>query len=135
MSRYIPTRFLDGEAERIVELAAAETGENLSKMVRKLVNEALKARGVVSAPREAVAEAVASVRAEGLEPSDRGHQVLERVAAGEIAFEEAVEQLVEQHTVEVPPPAFQEPVKPQRVRTNKTNSELLAERAAKRLAR
>lgn len=50
-------------------------------------------------PREAVAEAVASARAEGLEPSAKGLEVVEQVAAGEIAVEEAVEVLVEHHTV------------------------------------
>lgn len=44
---YIPVRYDDQTAERIAELAAAETGENVSKMVRRLVNEALDARAAL----------------------------------------------------------------------------------------
>lgn len=76
-------------------LAEVETEGNVSQMIRKAVDGFLQARS-----KSAVVEAVASVRAEGLEPSARGHQVLGQVAAGVIAVEEAVEVLVEHHTVE-----------------------------------
>jgi len=41
--------------------------------------------------REAVAEALASVRAEGLEPSVEGLGLLERIANGELAEDAAIE--------------------------------------------
>jgi PHD/YefM family antitoxin component YafN of YafNO toxin-antitoxin module len=43
--------------------------------------------------REAVAEALASVRAEGLEPSAEGLALLEAIATGEIDEDEAIERL------------------------------------------
>jgi PHD/YefM family antitoxin component YafN of YafNO toxin-antitoxin module len=43
--------------------------------------------------REAVAEALGSVRAEGLEPSAHGLAQLEAIAAGTLTGEQAIEQL------------------------------------------
>lgn len=43
--------------------------------------------------RDAVAEALASVRAEGIEPSVEGLVLLEAIAAGEMTEEQAIEQL------------------------------------------
>ncbi|HTF54140.1 MAG TPA: antitoxin VbhA family protein [Pseudonocardia sp.] len=43
--------------------------------------------------RDAVAEALASVRAEGLEPSAEGLALLEAVAAGALTDDQALEQL------------------------------------------
>jgi hypothetical protein len=43
--------------------------------------------------RDAVAEALASVRAEGLEPSAEGLALLEAVAAGALSDDQALEQL------------------------------------------
>lgn len=45
----------------------------------------------------AVEEAVASVRAEGLEPSAEGHRVLEAVAAEEMTEDEAIVALDRRH--------------------------------------
>jgi uncharacterized protein YegP (UPF0339 family) len=47
--------------------------------------------------REAVAEALASVRAEGLEPTLRGLELLEGVATGEVSEDAAIEALVRHH--------------------------------------
>ena len=47
--------------------------------------------------REAVAEALASVRAEGLEPTWDGLELLERLAGGEVAGDEAIEALRRRH--------------------------------------
>lgn len=47
--------------------------------------------------REAVAEALASVRAEGLEPSDLGHRLLADVAAGRITTDEMRRQLAQHY--------------------------------------
>lgn len=47
--------------------------------------------------REAVAEALASVRAEGLEPSDAGLRLLEAVAAGRMTEEQAIARLHERY--------------------------------------
>ena len=47
--------------------------------------------------REAVAEALASVRAEGLEPTLDGLEQLERLAAGEIGEGDAIEALRRRH--------------------------------------
>jgi PHD/YefM family antitoxin component YafN of YafNO toxin-antitoxin module len=43
--------------------------------------------------REAVAEALASVRAEGLEPSLDALEMLEKIASGELEEEEGIERL------------------------------------------
>jgi hypothetical protein len=43
--------------------------------------------------RDAIAEALASVRAEGLEPSAEGLALLEAVAAGALTGDQALEQL------------------------------------------
>lgn len=163
---------------RILELAADETEGNASAMYRKLVREALAARSSqLLESREAVAEAVASVRGEGLEPSAKGLEVLGQVATGEVAVVEAVEALVDHHTVETVLPihagqdvaqpsdlrsvpvvlpetvpagysaeervaaglevetVFQAPVKPKRVRTDKSTTQILAEQKAQRLGR
>ena len=47
--------------------------------------------------REAVAEALASVRAEGLEPTLDGLELLERLATGEVGEDEAIEALRRLH--------------------------------------
>ncbi len=47
--------------------------------------------------RVAVTEAVASVRAEGLEPSARALGLLESIAAGELSEDQAVEQLLRRY--------------------------------------
>lgn len=47
--------------------------------------------------REAVAEALASVRAEGLEPTLDGLQVLEGIASGRIEEDEAIASLYARH--------------------------------------
>lgn len=47
--------------------------------------------------REAVADALASVRAEGLEPTLDGLELLERIAAGELAEDDAVQTLRRRH--------------------------------------
>jgi prevent-host-death family protein len=47
--------------------------------------------------REAAEEALASVRAEGLEPSPEGQEILEHVAAGRLSEEQAIEQLLQRH--------------------------------------
>ncbi|MDL5155965.1 type II toxin-antitoxin system prevent-host-death family antitoxin [Actinomycetospora termitidis] len=58
-------------------------------------------RGVPRRPQVprwlAVEEAVASVRAEGLEPSEEGMRVLEAFAADDISEEEAIAALVRRH--------------------------------------
>jgi hypothetical protein len=112
---YVPFRVNDEFGRWLVELAAVETGTNVSMLVRKLLVEARAAREApqlvsqvvvpaemvreaVRSPRRAGREAVASVRAEGLEPSPRGLEVLGRVAAGEVAVEAAVEELVDHHS-------------------------------------
>lgn len=48
--------------------------------------------------REAVEEALASVRAEGLEPSALGHRLLSEVAVGRISTDEMRRQLTEHYT-------------------------------------
>lgn len=48
--------------------------------------------------REAVTEAVASVRAEGLEPSVRGLALLEAVATGMLDEDQAIELLRARHS-------------------------------------
>ncbi|GAA3234234.1 hypothetical protein GCM10017691_30600 [Pseudonocardia petroleophila] len=48
--------------------------------------------------REAVEEALASVRAEGLEPSALGHRLLSEVALGRISTDEMRRQLTEHYT-------------------------------------
>jgi prevent-host-death family protein len=48
--------------------------------------------------REAVEEALASVRVEGGEPTPEGRAVLEAVTAGRLSEEQAVTQLVQRHT-------------------------------------
>lgn len=45
----------------------------------------------------AIHEALASVRAEGLEPSAEGLKLIERVAAGELTTAEAREQMLAHH--------------------------------------
>ncbi|QYN41157.1 type II toxin-antitoxin system prevent-host-death family antitoxin (plasmid) [Pseudonocardia sp. DSM 110487] len=47
--------------------------------------------------RDAVAEALASVRAEGLEPSDEGLALLEAIAEGRISTEEARARTLARH--------------------------------------
>lgn len=47
--------------------------------------------------REAVAEALASVRAEGLEPSPEGLALFEAVAAGEMTEEQAIELILQRY--------------------------------------
>jgi Antitoxin VbhA len=47
--------------------------------------------------REAVAEALASVRAEGLEPSDAGLRLLEALADGRVTEEQAIARLLQRH--------------------------------------
>jgi prevent-host-death family protein len=47
--------------------------------------------------REAAAEALASVRAEGLEPSREGRAVLEEVAAGRLPEDQAIARLLQRH--------------------------------------
>lgn len=47
--------------------------------------------------RDAVAEALASVRAEGLEPSADGLALLEAIAAGTLDEDDAIEQLRQRH--------------------------------------
>lgn len=153
-------------------LAEVETEGNVSQMIRKAVDGFLQARS-----KSAVVEAVASVRADGLEPSAIGLEVLGQVATGKIAVEAAVEALKDHHTVETVLPihagqdvaqpsnlrsvpvvlpetvpagysveervvaglevetVFQAPVKPNRVRSGKTQAQLLAERRDKRLGR
>ena len=48
-------------------------------------------------PREAVADAVASLRVDGLEPSPFAVAVMQRVAGGEIDTDEAVAVLLAHH--------------------------------------
>ncbi len=48
--------------------------------------------------RDAVAEALASVRAEGLEPTAEGLAVLEAIAADELDEDQAIEQLRHRHS-------------------------------------
>jgi hypothetical protein len=63
---YIPFRVDDEFGRQIVELAAAETGTNVSMLVRRLLDEALTAREApqaaspVTVPAEMVREAVRS---------------------------------------------------------------------------
>jgi prevent-host-death family protein len=47
--------------------------------------------------REAAEDSLASVRAEGLEPSPEARAVLEQVAAGRLSEEQAIMQLVQRH--------------------------------------
>lgn len=47
--------------------------------------------------REAVAEALASVRAEGLEPSPEGLALLEAIAVGELTEDQAISQLLQRY--------------------------------------
>jgi prevent-host-death family protein len=47
--------------------------------------------------REAAEDALASVRAEGLEPSSEARDVLEHVAAGRLSEEQAIARLVQRH--------------------------------------
>jgi hypothetical protein len=49
--------------------------------------------------REAVDEAIASLRVDGMEPSPFGMAALESVAAGELSFDEAIARLVAHHTM------------------------------------
>jgi hypothetical protein len=53
----------------------------------------------VSIPAEAIAvtEALASVRAEGLEPTSRGLELLEGMATGVVSEDAAIEELVRHH--------------------------------------
>ena len=51
----------------------------------------------ISERRAAVAEALASVRAEGLEPSEIGERALREIAWGMLTEDEAVEFLRERH--------------------------------------
>lgn len=51
----------------------------------------------VAERREAVAEALASVRAEGLEPSPAGLEVMEAIAAGSLSEEDGVALLRERY--------------------------------------
>ena len=51
----------------------------------------------VPSRREAVAEALASVRAEGLEPGPECLERLEAIAEGRLTTTEAIEQLVEHY--------------------------------------
>jgi hypothetical protein len=46
---------------------------------------------------EAAEEALASVRAEGLEPSSEARDVLEHIAAGLLSEEQAIARLVQHH--------------------------------------
>ncbi len=48
--------------------------------------------------REAVDEALASVRAEGLEPSQFGRELLEGIAAGRLDEEQAIDRLTRHYT-------------------------------------
>jgi hypothetical protein len=50
-----------------------------------------------AARREAADEALASVRAEGLEPSREGRAVLEEVAAGRLPEDRAIAHLLQLH--------------------------------------
>jgi hypothetical protein len=50
-------------------------------------------------PRDAVADAIASLRVDGLEPSPFGAAVMLRVAEGEIDTDEAVAALIAHHRV------------------------------------
>jgi hypothetical protein len=47
--------------------------------------------------REAAEDSLASVRAEGLEPSSEARDLLDHVAAGQITAEQAVARLVQRH--------------------------------------
>jgi hypothetical protein len=47
--------------------------------------------------REAAEDALASVRAEGLEPSSEARGLLELVAAGRLSDEEAIARLLQRH--------------------------------------
>src|SRR4051794_39295300 len=51
----------------------------------------------ISERRAAVAEALASVRAEGLEPSDVGMRTLQEIASGQLTEDEAIAFLRERH--------------------------------------
>jgi prevent-host-death family protein len=51
----------------------------------------------ISERRAAVAEALASVRAEGLEPSEVGMRALQEIAAGQLTEEDAIAFLRERH--------------------------------------
>ena len=51
----------------------------------------------MSERRAAVAEALASVRAEGLEPSPAGLAIMKELAAGQLDADDAVELLRQQH--------------------------------------
>ena len=51
----------------------------------------------ISERRAAVAEALASVRAEGLEPSDVGMRALQEIGSGQLTEDEAIAFLRERH--------------------------------------
>jgi hypothetical protein len=143
VSVYMPARFDDDDAARIVELAALETGENVSKMLRKLVKEALAAREApqaaspVTVPAEMVREAVRSPQPvvlpihDGADPVQPSGAHLSAMPVEPAEVEPVVYSDEERAMVD---PVFQVPGKAP-VRSRKTTAQILEERKRARLGR
>jgi PHD/YefM family antitoxin component YafN of YafNO toxin-antitoxin module len=78
---------------RVAEGAPAFVGAHRKPEVVVMSVELYEALVRSAQRREAVAEALASVRAEGLEPSLDALDLLEKIAAGELDEDEGIERL------------------------------------------